>query len=119
MKPRSIEISELSNVPPSGVRKVAIGIIDFWCPSVCSDVAFDPSMSALLIIAKQYSQSLDCSPIGRKLERDYNPVWSIGGLGGRARTTGGHDAVAQERRICFCIRTSVARLTRNCLCTGA
>ncbi|CAN0928638.1 hypothetical protein LINGRAHAP2_LOCUS36614 [Linum grandiflorum] len=41
-----------------GVRKVTTGITGLWQPSVHSDVAFDPSMSALPIIVKQNSPSV-------------------------------------------------------------
>ncbi|PKX99772.1 hypothetical protein P168DRAFT_102798 [Aspergillus campestris IBT 28561] len=51
-----------------GARKVTTGITGLWQPSVHSDVAFDPSMSALPIIPKQNSVSVDCSPTNRERE---------------------------------------------------
>ena len=41
-----------------GVRKVTTGITGLWQPSVHSDIAFDPSMSALPNIAQQIPPSV-------------------------------------------------------------
>ncbi|KAK3177559.1 hypothetical protein Dsin_032980 [Dipteronia sinensis] len=51
-----------------GVRKVTTGITGLWQPAFIATLLFDPSMSALPIIVKQNSPSVDCSPTNRERE---------------------------------------------------
>ncbi|KAI9099559.1 hypothetical protein K1719_024564 [Acacia pycnantha] len=63
-----------SNLKLEVSRKVTTGISGLWQPSVHSDVAFDPSMSALPIIVKR--EFTKCWIV-------HPPIGNVVGLGSR------------------------------------
>ena len=69
MKAWPIESLVFCGSQTRGVRKVTTGITGLWQPSVHSELLFDPSMSALPIIAKQkFAKRWIVSPTNRERE---------------------------------------------------